>query len=165
MKNNYIHNVKNTGFSAPKDYFKDLESSLMRQAKLAASTDNNAFKTPEDYFETIENTILKRVSTKDTSKIISLYNKRTIVYISSIAAAILLLFNLSIFKNELTWDSLDVATVENYLINEDMSSYEIASKLEDIDLSEEDFVQYDLNDANIESYLLIHTDIENLIIE
>tara|TARA_R110002049_G_scaffold3795_3_gene27537 strand:+ start:72006 stop:72503 length:498 start_codon:yes stop_codon:yes gene_type:complete len=165
MKTKNTHHNKSTGFTVPKDYFKNLEDSILSDIKLNNMVEKPGFKTPNDYFETLEENILNKVSEKDSTKVITLFNKRNILYISSIAAAVLLLFNLSIFESKSTWDALDADTVENYLINENIGAYEIASTLDDIDFSEENFVNQQVNENILETYLLEHTDIENLIIE
>ncbi|MEP1489605.1 MAG: hypothetical protein ABJK28_14380 [Algibacter sp.] len=165
MKQNKIHNIKETGFKVPKDYFKNLEDVILSDIKLKSTTDDSGFKAPEDYFNTLENKILNKVSENDNSKVIPLFSKKNLIYISSIAAAVLLLFNLSIFEKELTWDDLDTNTVENYIINENIGTYDIASLLINEELKEEDFINYSLNDEHLETYLMDNLDIENLIIE
>jgi hypothetical protein len=165
MKKENLHNIKETGFSVPKDYFKNFEDSIMSEVKLKEMVNETGYKVPVAYFETLEENILNQVSEKNTSKVISLFNTRNIVYISSIAAAVLLLFNLSIFESKSSWDSLDADTVENYLINENIGAYEIASTLDDIDLSNENFISPQVNEKAIENYILNNIDIEDLIIE
>lgn len=165
MNKNNLHNIKKTGFKVPEDYFDNLENTIFSHVKLKEQATNSGFKTPENYFETLENKIINTVSKNKTSKVISLFSKRNLVYISGIAAAILLLFNLSIFQKESNWSRLNTKTVENYIIDEQMSSYEIASLLSDEELIEENFTNHDFKDENIESYLLDNSDINDLIIE
>jgi hypothetical protein len=165
MKKENLHHIKETGFSVPKDYFKNFEDSILSEVKLNNAVSNTGFEVPDSYFENVEAQILKQVSQKNTSKVISLLNQRTLIYVSSIAAAVLLLFNLSIFETKSSWDSLDVETVENYLINENIGPYEIASTLEDIDFSEENFISQQVSANTIESYILDNIDIEDLINE
>ena len=73
------------------------------------------------------------------------------------------MLNLSVFENE-SWD-IEAETVENYIINESISTYEIASLLEDEDLIEENFVNHNFSDENIENYVLDNIDIEEFILE
>ncbi len=137
MKQNKLHIIKKTGFSLP----------------------NN-------YFESIEDSILNKVSPeKETTKVISIFTKRNLMYISSIAAAILLLFNLSLFGNKPNFDSLDSATVENYIINEDITSLQIASLLTSQELIEDNFIDYNLSEEHVENYILDHVDIEDIMLE
>jgi len=86
MTKNNLHNIKETGFKAPKDYFDNLEDSILSEIKLKESSSDTGFKTPKDYFETLEDRIIEKTSEKKTPKVISLLNRRNLIYISSIAA-------------------------------------------------------------------------------
>lgn len=165
MKTKNIHKIEDTGFTVPNDYFKSFEDNILNHVKLKNVASNTGFKTPDNYFESLEDKILSQITKKETSKVVPLFNKRTVLYLSSIAAAVLLIFNLSIFEGKSAWESLDSETVENYLIDENIGAYEIASTLNDIDFLEENFVNQQMNEDALEAYLLEHTDIEDLIIE
>lgn len=160
-----IHNINASGFKAPNDYFKDLEDNLLTEVKLRALTSGSGFKIPEPYFESIENKIIDKTSTQSTPKAIPLFTKQNFIYASGIAAAVLLLLTFTLFNSKPKWDSLDVETVENYIIDENISAYEIAALLLEEDLKEEDFVNYNFKTENIETYLLDNLDVEDLIIE
>lgn len=165
MKKNILHTNKESGFKLPKDYFEGLEDKILTQAKLS-NIEASGFKTPDSYFESLEDIILNKVTPeKNSSKVISLFSKKRILYISSVAAAILLLFNLSVFDSKPTFDTLDTETVENYIFNENINSYEIASLLTDEDLKEENFIDYNLSNENVENYILDNLDIETIILE
>lgn len=165
MNKNKLHNIKKPGFKVPKDYFDNLEEVLLSDIKLRETISTSGFKTPKDYFKTLEEHVIEKVSKKETTKVISLISRRNIVYISSVAAAILLLFNLSIFNKDTGWSTLDAKTVENYMIYDDVSSFEIASLLSEDDLKEENFVSNNLNTENVETYLLNNLDVEDLFID
>ncbi|GAL64000.1 hypothetical protein [Algibacter lectus] len=165
MKTNKIHNVTNSGLKAPKDYFDNLEDRLMAEIKLSETLSDSGFKAPDGYFDTLESSILSKVSEKETTKVIPLFNKKNLLYFSSIAAAVLLLFNLSIFEKETSWDSLDTETVENYILDENVGSYEIASLLLVDDISEDDFDSLEFADEAMEGYFLENTSVEDLIIK
>ncbi|WNH07892.1 hypothetical protein [Thalassobellus suaedae] len=166
MQKKNINNINETGFKVPKDYFNTLEDSILSEIKLKELSSVSGFKTPKDYFETLEDRIIEKTSNKKTPKVISIFNKRNLVYISSVAAAVLLLFNLSIFKNTTTWASLDTETVEDYMMSEDvLDSYEIASLLTTEELNNADFIEIDFNENNIETYLINHLDVEDLYFE
>ncbi|MCH7525768.1 MAG: hypothetical protein IIC74_12470 [Bacteroidetes bacterium] len=126
---------------------------------------NTGFKTPDNYFDAIEDVIINKIETKNTTKVIPLFSRRNLIYASSIAAAVLLLFNLSIFDKEITWDSLDTQTVENYIINEGIDSYEIAALLFEDDLTEDLFIQNTITVESLETYILENTSIEDILIE
>ena len=126
---------------------------------------STGFKTPKNYFESLDDTILELTLKDEKSKVIQLFSKRHLVYISGIAAAVLLLFNLSIFDSTPTFDDLETETVENYLIDENITSYEIAALLSDNQIEEDITVDLNLDGDYIEEYLLNNADIELLMIE
>ena len=168
MKNKNLHKIKTTGFKTPDAYFESFDKNLINKLKEQTKFDkleSSGFEVPIDYFKNIEETILAKVSKSKGPKVISLFTKRNIIYVSSIAAAVLLLFNLSIFKSNLSFDSLDSETVENYMINEDISFYEIASLLPEEGLIEENFIKHNFNTENVEIYLLDNLDVEDLFID
>ncbi|MFI1771582.1 hypothetical protein [Thalassobellus citreus] len=166
MKKNNLHNINETGFKVPKDYFENLEDAILSDIKLKELSHESGFITPKDYFDTLEDHIIEKTSTKETPKVISLFNRRNLLYLSGVAAAVLLLFNLSIFNNTTTWASLDTETVEDYMINGGLlDSYEIASLLTTEELSDANFIETNFNENNIETYLIDHLDIEDLYVE
>ncbi|WP_158848384.1 hypothetical protein [Algibacter sp. L1A34] len=165
MKTNKIHNITNSGLKAPKDYFDNLEDRFMAEIKLNEVARDSGFKAPEGYFDSLENSILNKVSEQKTTKVIPLFNRKNLLYISSIAAAVLLLFNLSIFEKQTNWDSLDIDTVENYILDENVGSYEIATLLLVDDISEEDFEYLEFTDEAMEGYFLENASMEDLIIK
>tara|TARA_R110002096_G_scaffold236447_3_gene427018 strand:- start:8909 stop:9406 length:498 start_codon:yes stop_codon:yes gene_type:complete len=164
MQTNKLHNIKETGFKVPKDYFDTLEDTVLDNIKLKEQSSEPGFKTPDNYFETLEDTILSKVSEKESPKVISIFSRRNLIYASSIAAAVLLLLNLSIFENESGWEDIEAETVENYIINENMGSYEIASLLIDEELNEDNLTDIEFSDDALENYFLDHTTVEDLII-
>ena len=158
MKKNKIHNINETGFKVPED-------TVMNQIKLNEKVSHSGFKTPNGYFDTLEDHIIEKASQKTAPKVISLFNKRALIYISGVAAAVLLLFNLSIFESD-PWSSLDTETVENYLLDENiLDSYELASLMTEEELEVTDFTDVNFDDENVETYLLNHLDVEDLISE
>jgi hypothetical protein len=165
MKTN-LDNIKKTGFKTPDNYFDKVEDKLMNAIKQENNFNLNketGFKTPDNYFNAIEDVIINK--TKNTPKVIQLFSKRNLLYASSIAAAVLLLFNLSIFDKEVTWDSLNSQTVENYIIDEGIDSYELVALFSEDDFSEVDFIEQNITDETLENYLLDNLDIEEIIIE
>ena len=167
MKPN-IDNIKNPGFKTPDNYFDTVEDKLMnaiQQENNLIQVKESGFKTPSDYFDNLEDVILNKIDKKNTPKVIALFIKKNILYASSIAAAVLLLFNLSIFDKEVTFDSLDLQTVENYIIDEGFDSYELAALFLEDDFSEADFIEQNITNETLENYLLDNLDIEEIIIE
>lgn len=163
-----LNNIKKTGFKTPDNYFNTVEDNIMNAIKQEGNLNlskETGFKTPDNYFETIEDAVINRLNKKDGSKVIKLFSRRNLIYASSIAAAVLLLFNLSIFDKEVTFDSLDTQTVENYIISEGIDSYELAALLSEDDFSEVDFLDETINAETLENYLLENLEFEELIIE
>lgn len=156
-----LNNIKGSGFKVPENYFQGLEDSVLNQIKLK-STETPGFTMPKGYLDTIEDNVLAKVSENKDTKVINLFSRRNLLYVSSIAASILLLFNLSIFESNraTSFDALDTATVENYIMNEYINSYDMASLLTDEDIVEENFIEHSFSEENIENYILNNIDIE-----
>ncbi|WP_396603350.1 hypothetical protein [Algibacter sp. R77976] len=168
MKNTNLHNIKASGFKTPHDYFESLDEKIFSKLNTENQLDSikeSGFKVPDNYFESLNSSILDNNLEENEPKVIQLFTKRNLVYVSSIAAAILLLFNLSIFDNKPTFDNLDIETVESYLADENIGIYEFAALLNDEHITEDLIIHSDVNDDNIEEYLLNNADIEDLILE
>ena len=166
MKNENLHSIKSTGFKTPEDYFESLEDAVfskMKEQKIHSNVGFSGFKVPSGYFEDFDSKVLSLVA-EDKSKVISLFDWKKIAYISGIAASLILVFNL-LFTNsdQLTFDDLETASIENYLINEDLNSYEIAPYLGTADLNADNFVENKLNASDIEDYLLQNSNVDYLI--
>ncbi len=168
MNNKKIHNIKSAGFKTPKEYFESFDDKIFSKLNTESQLDSikkTGFKVPDDYFESFNDNILDTDLSEKESKVIQLFGKRNLIYISSIAAAILLLFNLSVFDSKPTFDNLETETVENYIIDGNISSYEIAALLTDEQIDENIVIEYNLDKDNIQEYLLLNADIEALMIE
>jgi len=167
MKNK-LDNIKNTGFKVPQDYFQNLEDKIMDNAKLdntLQGIDDTGFKTPEGYLDTLEDVVLTKVTKSSNPKVVSLFNKQTLIYISSVAAAVLIMFNVFWNKTETTIDTIDAELVENYIIDQGINTYEIASLLSNDDEINLDIELFDetFNDDSLEDYLLENVDLEDFI--
>ncbi len=162
MSQEKLHNINNSGFKVPENYFDTLEDRLFTQAKLKASADSSGFTMPENYLNTLEDNILSQVSEKETTKVIPLFSRKNLLYASSIAAAITLLFTLSIQNTKPMLDGVDNETVESYLLNEDIDLYEIASTLTAEDLAKENFKEVKIDETTFEDYILSDVDLEGM---
>lgn len=147
MKKENLHNIKQSGFKTPDNYFNTIEDQIIFQISLEKIDKNSGFKVPDNYFDTIEDNILSK--TKET-KIFKLFNKKTIVTVASIAAMFVLFFNLNPFKTQVTFDNLDTDTVEAYILNE-VELNDISNLIETDQLSQTDFIDY--NGISIDNYL------------
>ena len=163
MKNEKLHTIKNSGFKVPQDYFEGIEDAILNEAKLKSIVSDSGLNVPESYFENLEASILDKALVKNETKVISLFSKRNLIYLSGIAAAVLLLFNLSIFNSVVTFDSLDAELVENYFDENNLNSLEIASLFEDTELENIDTNFITLEDESLEDYLLENSTLDDLI--
>ncbi len=169
-------NIKSTGFDKPDNYFEALDKSILdklnKQQKSALDgITESGHRSPKDYFLGLENKIVNNVSGKKNLKVIPLFNKKNIIYMSSIAAAILLFFTLSINTNSKAITPIenniviDIDNVEDFIIMEDIGLYEIAALLDQNQLNENSFTDLNLKEDNLEEFLFENADIEDLITE
>ena len=161
MNKEKLHNIKENGFKVPEGYFDSLEDNIMSELKLKDQVNTSGYTTPDNYFEALEDSILDKVSEEKDTKVINIFSRRNIIYASAVAAAIVLLFNLSIFGESEEWD-IDNETVENYILDEGITSYEIASLLDEEELTEEDFIDYTDEENYIEDYIIDDLNVEDL---
>lgn len=164
MKNEKLKHIKSTGFKAPNDYFESFNEKIFSKLNTESQLDSikeTGFKVPDGYFDSFNDEIFNQKE----SKVIQLFSKRNLIYVSSIAAAVILLFNLSILDSKPTFDNLDTETVENYIIDENITSYEIASLLTDEHIDKDITIEHNFNEDSIEAYLIDNADIESLMIE
>lgn len=163
MKKDNLHK-NNGGFKVPKEYFENLENriskrtSLKAEKKLLSKTKNNSgFKIPEEYFINFENKILQKVKeAKPKRKVISLLNRKNILYFSGIAAMITIIISLPIRKeSELNFNDITVSDIYTYFNEENikLSTIEIASLLEGGDNYTETLEDELINEDIILDYL------------
>lgn len=172
MKNKNLHNIKSSGFKTPDNYFKSFDDKLLSKLKgedTLNTIKSSGFKVPDDYFESFEDNLLSQIDDKKYAKVISLFSWKKAAYISGIAASLVIMYNV-LFNapKNITYESLKTASVEDFIINEGISTYEIASLLEDTDLEEVSYIESSFNDNTIEDFIFdeINTiDIENLYTE
>lgn len=168
MKNNNSHNIKSPGFKTPEGYFESLDKSILSRLQgndFLKVGNSSGFTAPDNYFETFNDKVLNAVNSNER-KVIPLIKWHKVAYISGIAASLILAFNL-LFTNsdKLSFDDLETASMEKYLMNEDLNSYDIAPYLEANEMNSDDFVENTLNASDIEDYLLLNSDVEHLITE
>lgn len=167
MKTNF-NNIKKTGFKTPDNYFDAVEDNIMNAIKKENSLNiskETGFITPEKYFDTIEDVIINKIEKKNTTKVITLFSKRNLIYASSIAAAILIMFGIYLNKDNDILEEIEYEIVENYILNQGISSYDIASLLTEEELSNINFEIMDeaFNNEDIEDYLLENANLEDII--
>ena len=166
--NQTSNNHKPAELKVPEGYFDGLEDKIMKaisKESVLQQQIDSGLKMPEGYLNTIENSILDKIDSKlEEPKVIPLFSRRNILYASSIAAALVLMFSFYFNKEETTFENIDVELVENYILNQNIDSYELASLLKDEDLETENFLDSDIyTDDFLEEYLIDNADIEELI--
>ncbi|WP_298758526.1 hypothetical protein [uncultured Psychroserpens sp.] len=166
MKQKKLDTIKTSGFKTPKDYFSQVEEQILNEVKLIDKVDQSGFDVPESYFDSIEKDILDKINSENDSKVVSLVNWKKIMYTTAIAASLILMFNVFFNTGEnVTWENLDTASIENYIEVEDYTTYELASLLTEDELNKDNFIENDIPENSIETYLLDNVELEDLIIE
>jgi len=127
-----MESKNNNPFKVPNGYFETLEKKLLEKTK----TNYNAygFKTPKGYFDQLERNIL--VKTIPQKVLNNKTLKRILFGISSVAASLLLYYNITNSNDPLVADNGGQAFeeyLENYYL-EDLNSYEILSMLDDTEI-------------------------------
>lgn len=164
---NKLNNIQNSGFKVPKDYFNNLEEKIFANAHLdevVQGENSTGFEVPKGYFDSLEDEIISKLPQTET-KVISIFSKRNLVYVSGIAAAILILFAVMINQTNVeSINDLDVELVENYMLDEDLDTYELASLLteEDITTITNNIFTETYEDVILEDYLLENADLEDI---
>ena len=147
MNNKNLHNVKKSGFKVPQNYFKELEDSILAEAKLKGLVSDSGFKTPKGYLDNFN------VTVKKETKVISIFSKKNMLFVSSVAAALVLFFSLNIFDNSpLSYNDLDTTTVDNYILDETEIG-DLTTLFQDNELSEGQFIDYTISDETLNNYL------------
>ena len=118
------HNIKHikTGFKTPDNYFKNFEEDLFEQLDLNSKT---GFKVPNNYFENVSKEIIK--TNVRTTKVVSLFTRKNLTYITSIAAVLML--SILIYpkeKDTLTFEDIEYSNFEEYVNEEVSNTYELA---------------------------------------
>lgn len=168
MKNNKLHNIKTSGFKEPDGYLESFDELLMNKLKENHSLkglQNTGFKVPEHYFENFDDKIIKAVSSEKEVKVIPLMSWKKAIYVSGIAASIILMKSLfNNYNNKPTFDNLETALIDEYIIDEDFTNEDIATLLSD-DLTLNNFMDSHLIDDNLEEYILNNSSVEDYLKE
>ena len=119
------------------------------------------FKIPENYFEQFEAKMMAQISLEKEMKIVSIFQNKQL-WISSIAAAVLLAIGIPVYFTMANETKLDTTTIENYLATQkSVGMIELTKHLTDDEIEELE-VSLGVTIANtdgIENYL---SETENL---
>ena len=166
MDNKKLNKTIPSGFKAPKGYFDSFEDKFMEQLKNESifEVSEPGFKVPENYLDSIEDSVIERLNQKEETPVISIFRSKKLYFISGIAASLLLLFAVFINITDTT-EELSPEMVENYFIDSDLGTYELAELLTDVEMLEEDFsiAEIDYNQENLEEYLVDNADLESIL--
>ena len=169
MKKSQLYNIKESGYKTPDAYFDTFDDRLFKKLdvqKDLASISNAGYKVPDNYFENFGEKLQKQLKSDGDSKVIKLMSWRNAAYVSGIAASLVLM--LTVFmtsQKDVSLSQIETASIEDYLNNENLNIYDIASLLNEEDLMLDNFVSYTLTEESLENYLLNTTSIEDLINE
>jgi len=158
MKKENIHNITSSGFKTPANYFESLDAQILERIadkEIISGIDDPGFTVPKDYFDSVENIVLEKLVSETEQPVITLKSKRTLYYVAGIAASLVLLVSL-VFNNTndtLNINTIDTASIENYLYQEDYSNDDLANLFKTDYMSETDFIDINISDDYIEQYI------------
>lgn len=127
----------------------------------------SGFKVPENYFEQFEAKMMAQIPVEKETKVVSLFYRKQ-VWISSIAAVLLLAIAIPVYFNMAKENNLDAGTIEVYLSQQQgIGITELSKHLTDEDIAELEN-NLSLNESNpdaVEDYLSESEDLEYYINE
>lgn len=162
-----IKDIERSGFGIPEHYMEGVEDAVfarIAEEKIRSLVSNPGFTVPDGYLNSLEDKVVTKI--KDEPKVISMFSRRNLYYISGVAASIILIFGIFTFtggsKDE---EALDPMLVEQYLIDQDIDTYDLASLLteEDIEQMDLDIMESAFEDDSLEDYLLENVNLEEII--
>ena len=165
MKPKDLKDIQDSGFKIPTGYLEEFEDSILKFASLKEKVSDSGFSIPEGYFDSVESKILSQIPEKESRKVISLINKKSIIYTTSIAASLVLMFNLIDFNTKIDINSIETSTIESYLNSEDFDSDELAALLIDSDFLDDSFDTMNFSEEAIEDYVYDNLELDDLYIE
>ena len=115
----------------------------------------SGFKVPENYFEQFEAKMMAQIPVEKETKVVSLFYRKQ-VWISAIAAVLLLAIAIPVYFNMVKENNLDAGTIEVYLSQQQgIGITELSKHLTDEDIAELEN-NLSINEANsdeVEDYL------------
>ena len=168
MKKENIHNIKSSGFKTPDNYFESIDDQILERLndiEMISAPETSSFVVPKNYFDSVETTILQKIESKPETPVIALKSRRTFYYVAGIAASFVLL--VSLFFNtddKININTIDTASIENYLFQEDYSNDDLATLFITDNISEADFIDITISDDTLNEYLE-NADTEDFILD
>ena len=162
MKKIDLHNIRNTGFKTPDNYFNSFEENLLTELKLKEQVSNTGMKAPSGYFENFKITVPVNKTTKSESKVISLFrNQKWLVAASVAAVFVLFIFLPKEQSNALDFASLENESIENYILTNDFESVELNNLITNTEAFENAIMEEALSDVSLEDYLYDNAELED----
>ena len=121
----------------------------------------SGFKVPENYFEQFEAKMMEQISKENETKVVSIIYRKQL-WMSAIAAVVLLAIAIPVYFNMLNNNNLDATTIEMYLSQQQgIGITELSKHLtdEDIVALEQNLSISETNSDEVEAYL---SETENL---
>lgn len=149
---------RNSGFSVPSNYFKDLDVAIFTEITISELPKKTGFKTPKNYFSDVENKILERIlEKKHQPKIIGFKGKilKIVPYLVAASIALFITFNSLINreKKSITFDSLSKNDIELWFDSNTLNSSDVVTVIGDDFLEMNDFSFSKFKTENLENYL------------
>jgi len=160
-----------SGFQIPPNYMEEFEANLFEKLNVSnslAEKEKSGFQVPQDYFSTLESQILSKVdSDSSKGKIIKLYSRKRLYYASAVAAIFIVMFSTFLFNptNSNSLNTIDYATLEEYIDEEDLDYYEISNLIYEDGYIIESLNASNFNDEAIFEYLNENVEDSGFIIE
>ncbi|MFD2561355.1 hypothetical protein [Aquimarina rubra] len=166
QEDSIVSNKISSGLKEPDSYFDTFENQLMQKLNIdkndsSTLADNlkTGLTTPDNYFENVENTILqKTIGANPDTKVVSLFTRKNILYVSGIAAMIAMIISVSINSNRadsFSFDTLALTDIQEYFEegNAEISDAEIAELLDDNISFVNTINEDEISDEELENYL------------
>lgn len=157
-----------SGLNVPEDYFENFEDRMMLRVMEDNLPTSNGFKVPDGYFDSIEENVLNSLAEHKEPKVVSLFNRQNLLYITGIAASLALIISLwSGSGDDVTLTDISANEVEAFIDNGglDINTYDVLALLEAEDLSEITLPMEEIPEENLEEYLLENFDENSLLVE
>lgn len=156
MKKKQLTYRQHPGFKTPENYFERFDDRLFSKMNTAPISEEkivSGFSVPADYFQKFE---VEPPKQKEI-KVISIFNKRNIKYVASIAAMFLFIFSIynEYEHKNITFSTIEYGSVETYIENDhiDFSKPEMERILsQDLNISQLEFAE--ISDDAIFDYLI-----------
>ena len=164
MKKQKLENIKQSGFKVPKNYFESFDDLLLNELKLKEACKNHGFKVPNNYFNSVENNILNTIKETENPKVIKLITWQKLSYIAAVAASLIIMFNVIVDKGTFDINNIETASIENYILNEELDTNDMATLFNEVDISAMSLTNNNISSETLETYVLDNLEIDELLI-